>query len=559
MELIALKEEIEELAYTLKRLLDTDIIVVDKHMNRIINTFEYHQDPIGIKVNSVVGNIIVTAREKVVKDRRCSEECKKCPEFERCEIGSIAGVPIMEGRSCAGVIAILVRPRIDGKMKWTLEDAVVFLRQMAEMIAGKIQKNYFKELAVHIDRSANGILERVQEPIVVFDENRKICFANRKFREFFLEEDEEPQGIPVDECLERRSMFKHQKDQNYEVGSRFFRESVGILRLSCEQKNETEGQIEKTAYLFEYVDVAFMQKKQARMLRLPEWIGEYFSDSAAVRPAKEAARQAAYNELSVLIEGTHKDENDEIARMFLMKYAADGAGVLEVECGKTGKALEQELFGVPGKFQGVVSMARGSALGLYSIEKMPLYLQNKLVDHLAHLQAGGDYGENIRLITTSETDLKEYAKRGLFLEELFYFISQNYILLPDVAGSREDLKYCFKQYMEYYSYIYRNVNWKGDEKVLDYLAECEWPEGRQMIRTFSEIIIKNTVKTKITVEEIKRLQFKYGYRKAEKGGRCDPEKIRELLLYSEKSKKDIAKELGIGRATLYRWMSKYDI
>ena len=30
MELIALKDEIEQLAYTLKRLLDTDIIVVDK-------------------------------------------------------------------------------------------------------------------------------------------------------------------------------------------------------------------------------------------------------------------------------------------------------------------------------------------------------------------------------------------------------------------------------------------------------------------------------------------------------------------------------------------------
>ena len=58
---------------------------------------------------------------------------------------------------------------------------------------------------------------------------------------------------------------------------------------------------------------------------------------------------------------------------------------------------------------------------------------------------------------------------------------------------------------------------------------------------------------------MKRLQFKYGFKKAEKGGKCDPDKIRELLLYSEKSKKDIAKELGIGRATLYRWMSKYDI
>ena len=222
MELIALKDEIKQLAYTLKRLLDTDIIVVDKHMNRVINTFEYHQAPIGIKVNSVVGNIIVTAREKVVKDRRCSEECKKCPEYEQCEIGSIAGVPIMEGKSCAGVIAILVRPRLDGRMKWTLEDAVDFLRQMAEMISGKIQRNYLQELAASIDKSANGLLDKVQEPIVVFDENRRICFANQKFQEFFLEEGEAAQGYPLDECLERRSMYKRQKEQGYTVGARFF-------------------------------------------------------------------------------------------------------------------------------------------------------------------------------------------------------------------------------------------------------------------------------------------------------------------------------------------------
>lgn len=559
MELIALKDEIEQLAYTLKRLLDTDIIVVDKHMNRVINTFEYQQAPIGIKVNSVVGNIIVTAREKVVKDRRCSEECKKCPQFEQCEIGSIAGVPIMEGKSCAGVIAILVRPRLDGKMKWTLEDAVDFLRQMAEMISGKIQRNYFQELAANIDKSANGLLDKVQEPIVVFDESRRICFANRKFQEFFLEEGEEPRGYPLDECLERRSMYKRQRDQGYTVGSRFFKETSGILRLASEQKNELEEETEKTAYFFEYVDVAFMKKKQARMFKIPEWIDLYFSDSDVMRPAKEAVKRAAYNELSMLIEGRHKEENDEIAKMFLLKYAADGGGILEVECGKIERVLEQELFGVPGKFQGSVVMAGGRALGLYSIEKLPLYLQKKLVEYLALLQAKEGYGENIRLITTSEAGLEEYVKRGLFLEELYYYVSQNYIRMPDIAENREDLKFYFSRYMDYYSRVYHSTSWKGDDVILDYLAECEWPESRQSIRTFSEIIIKNTVKSRITLEEVKRLQFKYGFKKAEKGGKCDPDKIRELLLYSEKSKKDIAKELGIGRATLYRWMSKYNI
>ena len=280
------------------------------------------------------------------------------------------------------------------------------------------------------------------------------------------------------------------------------------------------------------------------MFKLPEWIDLYFSDSDAMRPAKEAAKQAAYNELSMLIEGMRKEENDEIAKMFLLKYAADGGGILEVECGKIERILEQELFGVPGKFQGSVVMAGGRALGLYSIEKLPLYLQKKLVEYLTLLQAKEGYGENIRLITTSETKLEEYVKRGLFLEELYYYVSQNHIRMTDIVENREDLKFYFRRYLDYYSRVYHSTSWKGDDTIIGYLAECEWPEGRQSIRTFSEIVIRNTVKSKITLEEVKRLQFKYGFKKAEKGGKCDPDKIRELLLYSEKKQKGYCEGAG---------------
>lgn len=559
MELIDLKAEIEKLAHTLKQFLETDIIVVDKHLNRIINTFEYNKNPIDIKVNSVVGNIIVTARKKIVRDKKCSEECMNCPEFEQCEIGSIAGVPIMDGNSCAGVIAILVKPRTDRTSKWTLDDAVTFLQQMAEMIAGKIQSNYYREEVENVNKSTGNILNVVKEPIVIFNEEREILFVNQEFKDFFMEDGEEWEALSVDVCLDRKSMFKRQGEQGYDVGARFLEESRGILRLARVQKNTGKNESEQFIYIFEKIDIAFMRKKQAKILDLKSWVEKYFSDSNAMRKAREAARQAVYNELSILVEGSYKEENDEIVKMFLMQYAADGRGMLEIECGKVERLLEQELFGVAGRFQGSITMARGSAVGLYSIEKLPMYLQKRMAEYLTALQEKGGFGGGIRLIASSSVNLQEQVERGLFSEELFYYVFQNYIAIPDVRESREDLKFYFKRYLDYYGHIYKKSDYKITTDAMEYLADSEWSQGRQTIRTFSELIIKNMEKNEITVDKIKRLQFKYGYRTLEKEGRCNPEQIKELLRYSEKSKKEIAEDLGIGRATLYRWMKKYNI
>lgn len=113
--------------------------------------------------------------------------------------------------------------------------------------------------------------------------------------------------------------------------------------------------------------------------------------------------------------------------------------------------------------------------------------------------------------------------------------------------------------MKYYGNIYHKAEVKVKEEVWDYLGNCVWDEGGNSIRQLTELILLNPDINLVTVDTVKMIQIKYGLKAM--GGIEDEneEKIRRLLVYSGKSKKAIAEELGIGRATLYRWIKKYNL
>ena len=68
--LLPYKEEIGTLAQSLKGVLGADVIVVDKYLNRIVNTFHYRYNSADIRINSVVGNIVTTQKLQMIYDRK---------------------------------------------------------------------------------------------------------------------------------------------------------------------------------------------------------------------------------------------------------------------------------------------------------------------------------------------------------------------------------------------------------------------------------------------------------------------------------------------------------
>ena len=148
--------------------------------------------------------------------------------------------------------------------------------------------------------------------------------------------------------------------------------------------------------------------------------------------------------------------------------------------------------------------------------------------------------------------------RKLFSDKLFYYITRNWIRILE-AEEPQDIRCYIEQYIAGYANIYNKTGIKVKEEALSYLETCRWEDGIYSLKRFAELLVIEQNGAIITLDNVKRVQFKYGYKGL--GGTDDEqeERVRELLLYSGKTKKEIAKELGIGRATLYRWLEKYNL
>lgn len=147
----------------------------------------------------------------------------------------------------------------------------------------------------------------------------------------------------------------------------------------------------------------------------------------------------------------------------------------------------------------------------------------------------------------------------MFSDKLYYYVSRNQIQIPPAEEYKEVMQHCLKKYIEHYSKVYQHQGVKVKEDVWDYLSSCRWEEGLLSLRRFAELLMMELSTSIVTVGMVKKVQFKYGYKRMGGIENEKEEQIRELLMYSGKTKKEIAEELGVGRATLYRWLKKYNL
>jgi DNA-binding NtrC family response regulator len=148
----------------------------------------------------------------------------------------------------------------------------------------------------------------------------------------------------------------------------------------------------------------------------------------------EFARQVAKSHASILIQGESGTGKELLAR-FIHAHSRRGSGpFVAVNCAALPEGLlESELFGhergaftgaignKPGKFE----LAHGGTILLDEISELPLALQAKLLRVLQEREVDRVGGKkplpiDIRVISTTNRDLREMIRAGTFREDLFY-------------------------------------------------------------------------------------------------------------------------------------------
>jgi len=175
--------------------------------------------------------------------------------------------------------------------------------------------------------------------------------------------------------------------------------------------------------------------------------------SPAMRRVYELARKVAASDATVLILGESGSGKEVMARYLHVQSPRNQGPFVAINCAAIPESmLEAELFGyekgaftgatqsTPGKFE----LAQGGTLLLDEISEMNIALQAKLLRVLQEREVERLGGRkslklDVRILATSNRNLREVVAQGNFREDLFYRINVFPLTLPPLRDRREDI------------------------------------------------------------------------------------------------------------------------
>lgn len=295
----------------------------------------------------------------------------------------------------------------------------------------------------------------------------------------------------------------------------------------------------------------------------------------------EIIGRVATTDKTVLIQGASGTGKDLIAKTIHFNSLRKEKPLVTVNCGAlTDTLLTSELFGhVKGAFTSAVSdkagrfqMANGGTLVLDEIGEVPLHLQKILLRVIEEkeFERVGDSKSikvDVRIISTTNRNLKEEVEKGNFREDLFYRISIVPIAIPPLRERDSDIPLLIKHYLK--KFQDGNVPFRIEPEVVDHLKTYPWPGNvRELANVIQQMMVFCKGKT-ITINDLPpHLLLQEGKVKEKKGERIqlmrviqDIEKkwILSKLKETDWNQEKATKLLGITRKMLLNRIKKYNI
>lgn len=221
------------------------------------------------------------------------------------------------------------------------------------------------------------------------------------------------------------------------------------------------------------------------------------------------------NSSTVLITGENGVGKEVVARLIHHKSSRSSEQFVAINCAAIPDSLlESELFGYEkGAFTGAVSSKKGKieladkgTLFLDEIGDLPLHLQPKLLRVLQdkvinRLGSNKDIPVDIRLICSTNKDLKSMVQEGKFREDLFYRINVIPIHIPPLRERPEDIMDIANYYLNEFSSSHRKKI-VFDEEVIEVFKNYRWPGNVRELKNIVERLVIVASGDRITYQDI---------------------------------------------------------
>jgi DNA-binding NtrC family response regulator len=221
----------------------------------------------------------------------------------------------------------------------------------------------------------------------------------------------------------------------------------------------------------------------------------------------DLVKVAADSKATILITGESGTGKELVAKAIHYNSPRKDNAFIRVNCASLPENLiESELFGhEKGAFTGAIKQTKGrfeladcGTLLLDEISEMPLSLQAKLLRVLQEYEfervgSGTPIKVDVRLIATSNRNLKAEIREGNFREDLFYRLNVIQIEIPPLRARNDDIPALITHFIKKYNDENgRSVEGIND-KVLNTMMKYHWPGN---VRELENIVQRGVVTCK---------------------------------------------------------------
>ena len=290
--------------------------------------------------------------------------------------------------------------------------------------------------------------------------------------------------------------------------------------------------------------------------------------SPAFQRVLDMARAVADYDVNVLIEGETGTGKNLLAKYIHYLSPRRDGPFIKVNCSAIPEGLlEAELFGyVRGAFTGAikdkpgkVELAEGGTLFLDEIGEMPLSLQAKIL-HLVQEKEFERLGDtktrraNIRIIASTNKNLKELVRQGQFREDLYYRLNVVKLHLPPLRERREDISLLVGYFIDKYSKKYSKRIKGISSEAMKLLLSYSFPGN---IRELENIIEHAIITCKGSLIKPEDLSLDMDLNRTHVME--ERERIKRVLEQVGGNRSLAAKILGMHRTTLWRKLKELGI
>lgn len=567
-----IQDTVKLYATILSEILKMDVSVVDTKLWRVAGTgcMAAEVDTDISEEGHVFANCMRTGKTQIIDIPGKNEICLKyCSHTADCKETFHMSTPIMDKGNPIGAICFTCYNKKQREHALKNKDSFQkFLQQFADLIALKAVEKRELQRDTAMRELLKTIVNHLDAGVLVLNSHGHVIELNDMCCKILRRKE----STLYTETL---SIF----DTGNQIGGfREYRVNAGDTIYHLVGRLIDLGMDEGLHFLlFKQAERTMKESLGLQAEKAPTGIANIKGESPQAQRLKQEILRLADSPSCVLVTAEKGLETEHIVRAIHEESSRKNELFYLINCAsENADELDKELFGIAagknsrGKIGKIEAASKGT-LVLEDIDKMPLMLQRKIWKFLENgylIRLGGNKRRKslCRLLFTSSTDLETLSEEGSFLYSLYYRISALVLRIPPLRDRQGDIHYFVHKYLQKFAVSMKKEISRIDPDVYRCVDSYPWPGNLWELRNAMEYAINmmsldgnismHSLPNKLWIEDEHPLDETLNLEAMEQ------QLIKKALakyIGSPNAKKEAAAALGIGLATLYRKIKKYEL